>query len=192
VKGKAAATAISLLLVPGALAACGEHRTAPPDLSRPAAPTGSTPRGFPALGLQFRSATNWSYETGRPPLVAMMSSGQALVAIWRYPRAQPLPSGLAQLRSARHALLLGARARDPTFAARQDRILHLAGEPAIEMLGLETVGGRRQALRSVHVYAHDAEFVIDALAPANYFAGVDASLFVPLLSTLRFPAPAGA
>jgi hypothetical protein len=189
VKGKAVATAVSLLLGAGALAACGERRTAAPDVSRPAAPTGSVARGFPSLGLDFRSAANWSYEIGRPPLVAMMSSGQGVVAIWRYPRAQPLPSRLAQLRSARRALLLAARARDPTFAARQDRILHLAGQPAIELLGVETVGGQRQALRSVHVYAHADEFVVDALAPERYFAAVDASLFVPLLGTLRFPTP---
>jgi len=188
VAGRAASIPIAILIA-AAIGGCGDSRTVSPTLSRPAAPTGSTPHAFPTLGLDFRSATNWSYETGRLPLVAMMSSGQALVSIWRYPRGQVLPRDLAQLRRARHALVRAAQARDPTFVAQDARILTLDGQPAIELKAQETVQGQPRTVRSVHVYAHGAEFVVDALAPAPYFPVADASLFVPLLGTLRFAAP---
>ena len=186
--GRAAALAISILL-PALLAGCADTRTAASNVSRPAAPSGSTAHQFPGLGLGFRSASNWSYEPGRLPLVAMMSSGQALVSIWRYPRGEVLPHGLGQLRRARHALVGAAHARDPTFVALRGQILRLDGQPAIDLMGRETVQGQPRMLRSVHVYAHGAEYVVDALAPAAYFGPADASLFVPLLGTLRFPPP---
>ena len=186
--GRAAPITIAILLA-AAVGGCGDARTAPPNVSRPAVPSGSTPHDYASLGLEFRSAANWSYETGRLPLVAMMSSGQAVVSIWRYPRSQVLPHGLAQLRRARHALVTAAHARDPTFVAAGGRIVKIDGQPAIDLTGHETVQGQPRLLRSVHVYAHGAEYVVDALAPAAYFAAADASLFVPLLETLRFPAP---
>ena len=177
------------LCLAGAASGCAASRTPAPNLTRPVAPGASVPRDFPSLGLGFRSAGNWSYDPGQPPLVALMTSGQALLAIWRYPRTEPLPVGLAALRQARHALVAAAQARDATFVAEQNRIFRLDGQPAIELLGRETVAGQPRRLRSVHVYAHGAEFVIDALAPAGYFPGVDADEFVPFLDTLRFLAP---
>jgi hypothetical protein len=44
-------------------------------------------------------------------------------------------------------------------------------------------------VRSTHIYAHGAEYVIDAYADADSFRQVDAQVFRPLLRSLHVSSP---
>jgi hypothetical protein len=176
---------IALLL----LAGCGDRQGTPPDVSAPARPNGATPVTFASAGLRFSAPGGWHVQAGAAPLVATVQSGTALVAIWRYPRTEPLPTTHAQLTQARDLLLQAAKARDATFAAAKSTITKLGSHPAIQVRGTETVAGQPRDVRSTHVYAFGAEVVVDAYAPASVFGQVDREAFRPLVRSLRLAAP---
>ena len=171
------------------LGGCGAARTAAPDVSVPQVPVGATAHVFAALGLTFSTASNWQYSAGAAPLVATTFSGQAQVALWRYPRVERLPHTSAQLRAARDALLGATRARDPGFVLLSAVITRVARHPAVMLVGRESVAGQLRTVRSVHVYAYGAELVIDAFAPPALFPMADRDLFVPLVGSVTLKAP---
>jgi len=121
--------------------------------------------------------------------VATISSGEALVTIWRYPRTEILPATGAALRAARAQLVEIARSRDPRMTFSSTRTARIGGAPAIVLTGLELVSGVRRSVRSVHVYAHGAEVVFDAIAPPAAFAVVDRIVFRPVAASLRLTEP---
>lgn len=167
------------------LAGCGNARTPVPDVTSTAAPGQSRPAAFPRQGVRFLAPSAWRLVPGTAPLVATVVSGRAQIAIWRYPRSEPLPRTRAQLAAARTALLGAARQRDPTFRARATRIARIGGAPAVVVRGSETVAGQPRVVRSTHVYADGAEVVVDAFAPAALFPRVDRAVFAPLAASLR-------
>jgi hypothetical protein len=173
------------------LTGCGRDRIEPPETLRPAPPAGSAPESFPQAGVRLDRPGNWPFAAGRPPLVASASSGTATVALWRYLRSEPLPRGGSQLDDAETALEGAAKTRDPTFALDETKRLRVDGEPAIQLLGDETVAGQKRRVRSTHVYAEGAEIVLDAYAPANEFARLDRDVFAPMIRSLRIGAPTG-
>jgi hypothetical protein len=158
-------------------------------VSVPARPAGATPVAFDAQGLRLAAPGGWHVQSGQPPLVATIQSGPAQIAIWRYPRTEPLPKTGAQLDQARDLLLQAAKARDQTFKEAKVAITKLEGHPAIQVRGTETVGGQARTVRSTHVYAFGAEVVVDAFAPAAAFERVDREAFRPLVRSLRLQAP---
>ena len=172
-----------------ALAGCGNQQQRPPVVGPPAQPNGSTRVSFDTAGIRFAAPGGWHVQSGTAPLVATVQSGSALIAVWRYPRAEPLPATHSQLTQARDLLLQAATARDGTFAAAKTAITKLGSHPAIQVRGSETVSGNPRAVRSTHVYAFGAEVVVDAYAPANVFAQVDRSAFLPLVRSLRLRSP---
>lgn len=184
---------LALALLPAALlaAGCGDSRTPPPDFARAADPGSFGTRQLSGVGLRFLTPVNWGYRTGEAPLVAQLASGQAQIAIWRYPRAQPLPRTLKELRLARHYLAGAARARDRTLKLQAGNIGPIDNRPSVTLLARETIAGQPRSVRSTHVYAYGAEFVVDALAPPSDFARVDRELFVPLVRSLHFSRPTG-
>jgi hypothetical protein len=182
--------ASSIACAAAALAAgCGDRQSRPPGASVPVAPAGSTPAFFGAQGLRFAVPGGWHLSEAPAPGVATVQSGTALIAVWRYPRSEPLPSSRRQLAAARDLLVAAAKARDGTFAAARTAIIALRGHPAIELRGTETVAGQPRTVRSLHVYAFGAEVVVDAFAPASVFARVDREAFRPLLRSLRLRSP---
>jgi hypothetical protein len=176
---------LAALVLLACLAGCGDSRTPPPFLAATAAPTGFSRANFPADRLSFRAPTNWALTSGHPPQVATVHDGLATVAIWRYPRAQPLPVSSRALLAAIPALLAAVRARDPSFRVIMARPIVLAHSPAIELTGLETIVGSRRHVRSIHVFHAGVELVLDAFAPPGEFARVDRLAFQPLLRSLR-------
>ncbi len=179
----------ALTLVALLAAGCGADRAAVPDVERPA--TGG-PRGdvaFPAAGMAFEAPSAWRFSPGKAPLVASTSSGAATIALWRYPRSEPLPREDAALDAAQEALLGAIRTRDPRFAERDVRRVEIDGAPGIEVVGDQHVSGRERRVRSTHVYAKEAEYVVDAYAPPEDFAGVDRAVFRPLLRSLKIDPP---
>src|SRR5437588_10896495 len=118
---------------------CGDRRTPPPDLNRPANPVSFTRAIFPSAGVVFQGPTNWLLTHGYPPEVATLHDGQAIVAIWRYPRTQPLPASPTDVRADIPALLRVVRARDRTFALLSASATTLDRHAAIEVKGFETI-----------------------------------------------------
>ncbi len=171
--------------------ACGRERIDPPDVVRPATPTGSTPQGFPQAGVSFDGPGNWPFLPGRAPLVASASSGTATVAVWRYLRSEPLPREDAALDAAQRTLIDAAKARDRTFDLQRADRVKVDGAPAVELVGTETVAGGRRRVRSTHIYAKGAEVVLDAYAAPDDFRRVDREVFRPLLESLRIDPPCG-
>jgi hypothetical protein len=174
------------------LTGCGNHRAAVPDTATPGPPLGTNAAIYPQAGLRFGAPAGWHVEPGQAPLVTTITTGRAAVAVWRYPRTEPLPATRRALEQARSALLAAAAARDPTFAPQASRATRVDGRGAVEVRGTETVEGARRAVRSTHVFAFGAEVVVDASAPPRDFARVDRQVFGPLVHSLRLGPPKAA
>jgi hypothetical protein len=145
---------------------------------------------YPQAGVTLRRApAGWTRISGAAPAVATIATGQATIGIFRYPRTEPLPKTKGQLEAAATALVAAAKARDPTFTEIKRAQLTIDGQPAVQIRGTETIDGQPRTVRTTHVYAHGAEVVVDAYAPAVDFRRVDAQVFRPLLATIWVRAP---
>ena len=183
---------LAMLLVVLATAGCGRDRLAVPDPDRPFTAGRLTTVAYPAAGIRFRGPADWRFDAGEAPLVATTSSGNATIAIWRYPRTEPIPTGTGPaLETARKNLLNAAKGRDASFKEVSSRRQRVDGEPAIEVVGSQTVAGNPRRVRSTHVFAHGAELVVDAYAAPDVFPVVDRTVFRPLLRSLKLEAPKG-
>jgi hypothetical protein len=179
----AAAAAIALA------AGCGNERTPVPEVSAPEPPQGRRIVDLPQDGITYRAPGNWRDVARADPLVGGVQSRRGTLAIWRYPRTQPLPDTTVKLRRVRDLLVERVRARDPTFELARSRLTRRGGARAIELTGAQTVAGRRVQVHSAHVFGEGAEVVLDAYAPPADFARVDRTVFEPLLSSLELRAP---
>lgn len=181
---------VLICLAAGALlAGCGNDRTPPPDTGFVRSPGPFHAVEYPKAGLSLRVPERWprAPDTGRQ--VVRISSGDALIAIWRYPRSEPLPLTRAQLHATRTSLIAQVQARDPTFRLTSSRLIRRSGLRAVELLGTGTIQGVQRSIRSLHAYGHKAEVVMDAFAPAKDFPRVDQQTFRPVLGSLKLTAP---
>lgn len=134
---------------------------------------------------------NWSTLAGATPLVVTVGSGRALVAVWRYPRHEPLPSDAASLEQARLRLLDAIRARYAPLTVIRSMALTIGGQRAVEIDAIDRIAGSERRVRSLHVYAFGGELVVDEYAPRSTFPTLDRQVFSPLKRSLRlFPAAA--
>ena len=113
------------------------------------------------------------------------AGGQATVAIWRYPRTETLPKTKLELQAARDALVDASLKRDATFEKIKTAATTIAGAPAVQIRAREQIAGQPRTVRSTHIYADGAEYVIDAYADADSFRAVDAKVFRPLLRSVH-------
>lgn len=180
---------LAVLVASMALTGCGKDRLATPDLERPAEPGPPARATFPKAGLVFERPSAWTFEPGTDPLVVRGSSGTAVVAVWRYTRAEPLPRERPALEDAQSTLEDALRSRDTTFALDASRITKVDGAPAIEILGTQTIAGQRRKVRSLHAYAKGAEVVVDAYAAEQDFRAMDRAVFRPLMRSLKIDPP---
>ncbi len=174
------------------LAGCGNDETAAPDTTTPGPALGANRVSLPQHGIAFEAPAGWSLDEGQPPLIATIATGQATIAIWRYPRSETLPKTEAELQAARDALVAAAKRRDKTFRVVKSSPAKIAGHPAVQIRARETIQGQPRVVRSSHVYAEGAEVVVDAFAGPDDFRRVDAEVFRPMLRSLRLTAPQGA
>jgi hypothetical protein len=144
---------------------------------------------YPAQGVSFTAPTGWTVDAGKGRLVATAQAGQAVVAVWRYPRTEKLPKSKPELQAARDALLKAASARDVTFERIRTAPTRIAGKPAVQIRAREHIAGQPRTVRSTHIYAHGAEIVVDAYADADSFRQTDAAVFRPLLRSLHITKP---
>lgn len=174
------------------LAGCGNERTPPPDVNTPGPPIGAAQARYPEHGISFLAPGGWRLTPGTAPLVVTAQTGQATLAVWRYPRTEPLPRTSAHLRAARAALVAEAQRRDPTFKLEKGSVIRVAGAPAVQLRATETINGLPRKVRSTHVYTRGAEIVLDAYTTAEHFDRVDQQVFRPVLRTLKIAEPRAA
>lgn len=186
-----AAAAAALAVVALLAAGCGNERQTTPRVSTVGPPLAAEGVKDDESGVAYDAPGGWQRTDGEAPLVSTLQTGRAVIAIWRYPRSEPLPSSRKQLDAAKDALLAAAKARDATFEEVRSAVTRIDGKPAVQIRGTETIEGRARTVRSTHVYAEGAEVVVDAIAPGQEFRRVDAQIFRPLLRSLKITPPAG-
>ena len=177
-----------IVLAAALVAGCGEQRTAPLDLEHAVAPEDVERVTLEEAGVSFRAPGNWQPVPPSPPLQGGITSRTAIVAVWRYPRTEPLPTGRGQLAKAQRRLVQRVRERNATFALRDAELTTYDGARAIELTGRQTIGGVAYDVRSAHIFRGGAEIVVDAYAPPADFDRVDDSVFTPLLASLKVKA----
>lgn len=171
------------------LIGCGNDPTPPPDVGVILAPGALEGSDHPPQGVHLRLPVRWHYVIGEAPQLFVMVSGNGQIAMWRYPRREPLPVTRAQLDATRRSLIAQVHARDPTFDVHSSRLILKPGLRAVEVVGVGTNQGVRRSVRSLHAYGHRGEVVIDAFAPPKDFPRVDAQTFRPVLRSLKLRAP---
>jgi hypothetical protein len=176
-------TVVGLSCVAIVAGGCGAH-TVVPSFTTPVVPTGFLERAYPADGVRLSVPRNWSVTPETAPMVALVSSGTAIISLWRYPSRHPALSSPAQLRGALGALLSAARSADSTLAVDRTGFSSVDGAGAVIVDGLEQVAGKLRRVRSEHVYVDGAEIVLDAYAPAALFSSVDHTVFSPVRKSL--------
>jgi hypothetical protein len=179
---------MSGLLVVTIVAGCGYSRAPAPPLGNPAPPQGFHTLSFPADGLSLQAPQGWTRIDERAPLITTLSSGDAVVAVWRYVRDLPLPRGPAELTAATQALISAARSSQPGVQVVRARIVHLSGVGGIELNAVERIKGQLRRVRSTHLYSGRIEIVLEEYAPLAVFHSVDHSVFSPLRRSLRITA----
>jgi hypothetical protein len=167
------------------LAGCGNSRTPVPGPGEPAPSGGLRSLFLTSAGIIVHIPRYWFVTTAKPPLLATVSSGSAVIALWRYPRSAPPPSTPAELSATERSLLAAARARDPHLEPIRTAAIILSAHHAVELDAFEHVGGKLRRVRSVHVYAPGSEVVLDAYAPPGEFHLVDHAVFSPVKRSLR-------
>jgi hypothetical protein len=182
--------ALASISVAAAVAAgCGSDRKKPPDVTRSSGAFGWVVVSLPEQGVSFERPKEWHYTPGAAPLLATLTSGEATIAVWRYPRSEPLPDSDEELTAARDALVGAAKTRDKTFSASKAKATRAAHHPAVVIVADETVAGQPRVVRSTHVYGNGAEVVIDAFAPPNVFPKLEDPIFRHVVRTLRIGEP---
>jgi hypothetical protein len=178
---------MSLLALVPAVAGCGNRRTQPPDVITPDAPQGT--REVRLKGVRFTAPFNWQDLPALGLRAGGIQSNTATVAVWRYPRSEPLPASSAALDEVEGLLVERVKRRDATFELRSSSTGRLAGARAIQLVGRQTIAGLPFGVRSAHVFAAGTEIVVDAYARPQDFAALDASVFRPLLRSLKLDRP---
>jgi len=171
------------------LAGCGNSRAPVPNLSQPATPTSFRTLTF--AGVTLQAPSNWSVVNERPPLVTVVASGTAVVALWRFPRSAPVPIGRTALSQAAAQLIQAVRARDASLQVIRATTVTLDHRPAIELDAFERINGQPRRVRSTHVFVPGAELVLDEYAPSAIFHAVDHTVFSPVKRSLTLSPNAG-
>jgi len=174
-----------LLVVALVGAGCGNDPVERGDLRAAEKPTRLLSTSYPDAGAKFEAPEGWRRAEGTLPRVVTFSSGEAVLAIFAYRRKEPSPPEAEALGRARKRLVRQARRRDKNFKIRKAQNTKVAGRPAIEITGTQTIGGVTLETRSVHVFKKGGEYVFEALAPAGQFRLLDASVVTPLLKSLK-------
>jgi hypothetical protein len=175
----------AVMLLSAAFAGCGNSRTPVPNLSTPVAPNGFRTLTFRAAGLELQAPSNWVVSAGRGRLVTVLSSGAAVVALWRFPRSSAPPSSFFALQDAAQVLVDSDRARDPGLRLISTNVTRIDGVPAVEINAVEQIAGHTRRVRSSHLYMAHAEIVLDEYAPPQLFPRVARAVFTPVNSSLR-------
>jgi hypothetical protein len=180
----AALTVPALLCTALLLSGCGDGRVSAPQLSATAKPTGVLTIRYPSDGVTLQVPSNWTVTPEKSPMVAVYSSGSAIISLWRFPSRSGPITATPRLQKALAALVKATRARDPGLALERTGLSRVSGAGAVIIDAVEQVAGRLRRVRSEHVYVNRAELVLDAYAPPAQFPTVDHEVFSPVRESL--------
>jgi hypothetical protein len=180
---------IALTSLAALAAGCGSEKSKTPKVTQVRPPSGVVAVAVPEAGVKFAAPDGWRRQKGKPPLVYAVQTGQATLALWRYPRTEQLPTTHKALQAAKEALVAQIRKRDKTFRVTKAKLMHVGTKRAVQVLGTGAIAGNRRTIRSTHIYTQRAEFVVDAYAPPTVFDRVDRQVFAPLLNSLEIAKP---
>ncbi len=168
------------------LAGCGNSRTAAPSVTTPRPPQGFRTVTVTRYRLALSVPRNWTElpNQARAPLLLVLTSGEAVVALSRYPRSVPPPADAGQLQLAENALLRTIRSRQRGVRVASARTLRVTGQPAIQLRLTERIGGSVRQVISTHVFLSHSEVVLEEYAPPGVFAAV-AGTFARIAASLR-------
>jgi hypothetical protein len=187
---RAAVPTVAISLTLALLAAgCGNERQHAPNVTGTQKPARAAHLAYPAGGVTLAAPRNWYQNSGSRPLVALIGSGPATVAVWRYPRKEPIPKGKSELDQAQASLSDSVQARDRSVRIESTKVVTVSGVKGIQLVATERIGGQARRVRSTHLFDRGSEIVIDAFAPPGDFARVDGSVFQPLIESVRLRAP---
>lgn len=179
-------TAVALAV---ALAACGNDKTAAPDVSIIPAPKGFRDAKYTNEGVSLRVPTNWRMVPGETPQIATIAAGDGQIAVWRFPRKEPLPETAVQLSAALLALTAQVQKRDSTFTVTSSRVVVKPRLKAVEIVGIGTNQGQKRQQRSLHAYAYGGEIVVDGFTPIEQFRRVDKQTLAKVTRSLKLSKP---
>jgi hypothetical protein len=162
-------TAVVIAACIALVAGCGNARTRVASLTRPAATDGFRTLRFPGAGVSFSAPRNWQVISQQAPLVTVVASGNAVIALWRYPRTGPPPTSDSLLAAARTSLFAAVHARQRSVRVIGSRTTRVTGAPAIEFDATEVLGGHSRRVLSTHVFTAGAEIVLEEYAPPAVF-----------------------
>ena len=185
------ARVLAVLALVAAVAGCGNKRQHAPNVTTTSQAFGFVPQALPTQGLSFERPREWRYLPGTAPLLATMTSGLTTIAVWRYPRTEPLPATSGELDIARDALVAAAKARDPSFKVIKAKGTRAAHHPAVVIEADETIAGQPRRVRSTHVYGNGSEIVVDAFAPLDVYPKVEDPIFRRVVRSLTLSKPSG-
>jgi hypothetical protein len=168
-----------------ALAGCGNERAGSTRLFDAPAREGTKRLRYPDAGLAVVLPKAFVVGDVKLPQLFRASLEDAFVSSFAYRRSEQLPETGDQLRTARDRLVGAAKKRDRSFRLRGSKLTRVAGAPAIELLGEQTISLGRLRLRSLHVYKGSAEYVVELGAPAADFRRLDRSTFPGIRRSLK-------
>jgi hypothetical protein len=187
---RAAVPTVAISLTLAALAAgCGNERQHAPNVTGTQKPARAARLAYPEGGVTLAAPRNWYQNRGSRPLVALIGSGPATVAVWRYPRKEPVPKGKSQLDQAQASLSDAVQARDRSVRIESTKVVNVGAVKGVQLVATERIGGQSRRVRSTHLFDRGSEIVIDAYAPPSDFARLDSSVFQPLILSVRLRAP---
>lgn len=166
------------------LAGCGTERAEPLQLDF----TQDLPKrsvSYKRVGMKLAVPDGAPLQARERPGVFRLFLGEPVVAAFAYRRREQIPKNKRALRDARKRLEKEIRGRDKDFERRGSEITKVAGAPAIEVVGDQTLSGGHLRTRSVHIYKGKAEYVLELLAPVREYRQIDAAVFAPLLKSLE-------
>jgi hypothetical protein len=177
------ALALTSALLP--IAGCGNDRVESGSLFD--VPTGRVAQTlrYPDAGLTVAMPKEFSVKPAAAPQLFRASLNAAFVSSFAYRREEQLPKTRADLEAARRRLVGTVKKRDKTYRLKRSRVTRVAGAPAIELLGDQTIFKGRLRLRSLHVYKGNAEYVIELVAPVAAFGRLDRSTFPGIRRSLK-------
>jgi hypothetical protein len=164
------------------LAGCGS-RTPTPQLLKPAAPGGFALTRYPRAGFKLAVPRNWTTAPVHPPLVALITSDGAVIALWRYPHVRP-PQTADQLQELSRRLIAQARGRDRTLRVFQSSTVQVDGYPAVELQTEQRIGAQLRRVSSTHLFGRGVEMVLEEYAPQSLFGALDRTVFSPVRRSL--------
>ena len=116
--------------------------------------------------------------------MTVVTSGDAVIALWHFPRPQAPPASAAALSAARNSLFAAVRIRRGSVRVISSRITRVDGAPTIEFNALESIAGRRRQVLSTHVFTAGGEVVLEEYAPPRTFTSIHRQLFARVRSSL--------